>query len=252
MAFDGIRPASPGCSAGLGSAIRGRRCSPRCRCTSTCSTCCGPTAATCAPGRCWSARPCCATCCRSVTAALHRASGQRRRGVLHRSVPPGLGGAHRQARRRALPARPQPGLAEVQVPERPGVRHRRLHRPEEIPGRVRRAAARLLRQRRQAALRGQGRHRLRPAYADQPARGLAALSGRTRPSSPSAACPDPRCIGSSPSSSPRSGSASGPRTGSCGTPDSRACAGTRTPPSRARTAMRGTPAGESTGVAPMS
>ena len=52
-----IRPASPGCSAGSGSAIRGRRCSPRCRCTSTCSTCCGPTAATCAPGRCWSARP---------------------------------------------------------------------------------------------------------------------------------------------------------------------------------------------------
>ena len=38
-------------------------------------------------------------------------------------------------------------------------------------------------------------------------------SGRTRPSSPSAACPDPTCTGSSPSLSPRSASASGPRTG---------------------------------------
>ena len=175
--------------------------------------------------------PCCATCCRSVTRCASPSTGTATARRTTRSVPPGLGGAHRQARRRALPGRPHPGLAEVQVPERPGVRHRRLHRPAGIPHRVRRAAARLLRPRRQAALRRQGRHRLRPAHADQPARGPGrpraagpALRARPRPA------PIRRCTGSSPSLSPRSASASGPRTGNCATPGSRACAGTRTPP----------------------
>ena len=45
----------------------------------------------------------------------------------------GWEGGHRQARRRALPRRPDPGLAEVQVRERPGIRHRRLHRPAREP-----------------------------------------------------------------------------------------------------------------------
>ncbi len=44
-------------------------------------------------------------------------------------------------------SRARPGLAEVQVPQRPGVRHRRLHRPAALTDRVRRAAARLLRPR---------------------------------------------------------------------------------------------------------
>ena len=44
-----------------------------------------------------------------------RAPGHRRRGLLPRGVPPGLGRADRQARRLAVPGRPDQGLAEVQV-----------------------------------------------------------------------------------------------------------------------------------------
>ena len=51
---------------------------------------------------------------------------------------------------------------------------------------------------------------------------LAAASGRSRPSSPSAACPDPGCTGCNPGSSPRSPSPNGRRTGNCAIPDSRA------------------------------
>ena len=64
---------------------------------------------------------------------------------------------------------PDPGLAEVQVRSRPGIRHRRLHRPARDPHRVRRPAAGLLRPRSPARLRRQGRHRLQPANAGQPA-----------------------------------------------------------------------------------
>jgi len=162
----------------------------------------GLAAATCAPGRCSSASNCCMTCCRSATrCAFTEHQGHRRRGVLPRGLPAGLGGDHRQARRLAVPARAQPGLAEVQVPERPGVRHRRLHRPEGVPRRVRRAPARLLRHRPKAALRRQSRHRLRPAHPDQPARGRwPRTSGQTRLSSRSAACPGPGCTGCSPGS----------------------------------------------------
>ena len=156
-----------------------------------------------APAAAASARPCCATCCRSVTRCASPSTGTATARRITRGVPPGLGRAHRQARRRALPARPHPGLAEVQVPERPGVRHRRLHRPAEIPHRVRRAAARLLRRRRQAALRRQGRHRLRPAHPDQPARGPGrpraagpALRARPRPA------PIPRALGRAPACRP--------------------------------------------------
>ena len=93
------------------------------------------------------------------------------------------------------------------------------------------SAARLLRQRRQPEVRRQGRHRLRPAHPDQPARGPVRRSrDRSRPSNPSAACPGPGCTGWNPGSSPRWASPNGRRTGSCAIPDSRACGGTRTPP----------------------
>ena len=51
-------------------------------------------------------------------------------------------------------------LAQGQVQQAPGDGHRRLHRSGGLAQRLRRAAARRLRSRRQAALRGQGRHRL--------------------------------------------------------------------------------------------
>ena len=79
-------------------------------------------------------------------AALHRAPGRRRGRVLLRGLPPGLGGAHRQAGRRPLPGRPDQGLAEVQVREQPGAGHRRVHRPAGHPHRPRRPAARVLQQ----------------------------------------------------------------------------------------------------------
>jgi len=47
------------------------------------------------------------------------------------------------------------------------------------------------------------------------------------------------CTGSSPGSSPRSGSASGPPTGNCATPASRACAGTRTRPTSCASSPEG-------------
>ena len=87
---------------------------------------------------------------------LTHAPQPRRRGALPRGLPQGLGGADRQARRRALHARPLARLAQVQVLGRAGARHRRLHGAARQPHRPRRAAARLLR-RRPPALRGQGR-----------------------------------------------------------------------------------------------
>ena len=75
----------------------------------------------------------------------------------------GLGRAHRQAGQCPVRGRPDQGLAEVQVREQPGVRDRRVHRPAGQPDRVRRAAARRLRQRRAAGLRGQGGDRVQRA-----------------------------------------------------------------------------------------
>src|SRR5580658_9420425 len=103
------------------------------------------------------------------------------------------------AKRADSPGRAQSGLAEVQVPERPGVRHWRLHRPAALPRRVRRAAARLLRRRRRAGLRRQGRHRLHQPGPDQPARhagrrraAFPGLRARPRPA------PVPRALGRAP------------------------------------------------------
>ena len=105
-------------------------------------------------------------------AALHRAPQRARRGVLRGGVPQGLGGADRQARRQPVRRRALAGLAQVQVRARPGAGDRRLHRAQGEPERVRRATHGLLRGRR-PALRGQGRHGLRPPAA-------AALGGRLR------------------------------------------------------------------------
>src|SRR5919197_38072 len=71
-----------------------------------------------------------------------------------------LGGLDREASRRALRAPPVDELAEVQVRERAGVRDRRLHGPQGLTLRVRRAPARLLRGRR-ARVRGEGGDRVR-------------------------------------------------------------------------------------------
>ena len=49
VAFDGDQTSFSRLQRRLGVRDPGRRCSPRCRCTSTCSTCCGPTAATSRP-----------------------------------------------------------------------------------------------------------------------------------------------------------------------------------------------------------
>ena len=62
-------------------------------------------------------------------AVLHRAPDPGRRGLLRAGVPGRLGGADRQAGGRPVPVRADPRLAEVQVREQPGVRHRRVHRP---------------------------------------------------------------------------------------------------------------------------
>ena len=63
-----------------------------------------------------------------------------------------------------VPRRPLARLAQAQVRARAGGRRRRLHRAARLPRRDRRAADRLLRVR-SAALRRQGRHRLRHRHA---------------------------------------------------------------------------------------
>ena len=71
--------------------------------TSTSSTCSGSTAATCARCRCARASGCCARAfgfADHVRLTPHR--NARRRGVLRRGLPAGLGGADRQARRQHL------------------------------------------------------------------------------------------------------------------------------------------------------
>ena len=97
--------------------------------------------------------------------AADAAPQRRRRGVLRRGVPARLGGPDRQARRQHLLVAALGRLAEVQVRARAGARRRRLHRAARLAHALRRAAARRLRRRRRAALRGQGRHRVRPRRA---------------------------------------------------------------------------------------
>ena len=187
----------------------------RSRSSSTCSTCCTSTARTCRAARCASAR-------RLLRDALAfddplrftPPPQPRRRGVLPRGVPQGLGGGDRQARRRAVHARPLARLAEVQVLGRAGVRDRRLHRAEGQPHRLRRAAGRLLRRRR-APLRGQGRHRLRRARRCATSRSGSPRSQQRRLAVRRRAAASARATGSSRSSSPRSASPSGRATAGC-------------------------------------
>ena len=93
----------------------------------------------------------------------HRSHG------LRGDVPRGLRARSRghpgQAGGRALRERAQRRLAQDQVRPGAGVRHRRLHRAAGRADTSRRPAGGLLR-RRQAAVRGQGRHRIRPAHAE--------------------------------------------------------------------------------------
>ena len=130
--------------------------------SSTASSTRGSTSPAC---RCSTARRCCATWCGSTTRSASRRTAPPASAAMYREAcAQGRGGDHRQARGRALRQRPLHRLAQDQMRAAAGVRHRRLHRP---PGRARaprRAAGGLLR-RRQAALRGEGRHRLRPLHA---------------------------------------------------------------------------------------
>ena len=94
------------------------------------------------------------------------------RGLPRRGLPPGLGGRHRQARRRPLPARPLHRLAQVQVRPGTGAGDRRLHRAEGLAPRLRRAPRRSPR-RGPARVRGEGRDGLRRRHPPAP-RGPAA------------------------------------------------------------------------------
>ena len=118
-------------------------------------------------------------------------------------------------------------LAQAQVPRRAGAGDRRLHRAAGLAHGLRRAAGRLLRGRR-AALRRQGRHRLRPRHAAHLGSRMRELE---RDDPPFAHVhPIPRGTHwSSPSWSRRSRSASGPATAACATPATSGCATTRRP-----------------------
>ena len=135
-------------------------------------------------------------------------------------------GVDRQTGRRPLCRQALIELAEVQVQPRPGVRHRRLHRPE--GSRVGLGALLLgyydgdaLR------LRRQGRHGLRHRDAAQPAR--AVVRHRARSPDPSTEPRARRALGAARPPLRRWRSASGPATASCATRAISACAPTRTP-----------------------
>ena len=95
---------------------------------------------------------------------LHPAPKRGRRGLLRGGLPEGVGGGDRQAGGQPLLERALVRLAQVQVLEPAGVRHRGIHRAEGQPARLRRAPDRL-QPRRRAEVRRQGRHRLRRADA---------------------------------------------------------------------------------------
>ena len=119
---------------------------------------------------------------------LHPPPQPRRRGALSPGLRGGLGGADRQARGRALHARPLARLAEVQVRGRAGAGDRRLHGAARQPPGAGRAAAGPLR-RRAPALRGQGGHRVHPGDAARPRRSTRGrCAGRSRPSPTRRAC----------------------------------------------------------------
>ena len=146
---------------------------------------------------------------------LRDAPHARRRGVFRPRLWPRLGGPGREARGRSLPVRPVAGLAEIQVPEQSGVRHRRLHRSQGLKNRIRRPSARLLRPRRQARICGgrSARFSTRPPWPNSPGPCRAWFANGLR--STAALCRGRACIGSSRASSLRWRSASGPERGNC-------------------------------------
>ena len=151
---------------------------------------------------------------------------------LQRGLPARLGGVGRQTGRRALPARPPlRRLAQAQVRARAGARGRRVDRSAPFPHRVRRSARRLPRTwewGRRPALRGQGRHRLRPRHARSPQRPLP--RPRCRPLAVRRdRAGEGRALAAARSSWRRSDSASGPATASCATPATSGSATTRHP-----------------------
>ncbi len=166
-----------------------------------------------------------------------RAPRRRRR----RDLPQGLRAPrrrhHLQARRRQVLRRPLLRLAQIQVPPRAGVRHRRLHPARRRPhrhARHRRAPARLLRQGRKADLRRPHRHRLQPEDPQAPPRqARSPQAARHRPSTSLRPTPAKAPSGSSPNSSPRSASPPGPPTTWSARPPSSACAKTSPPPKSA-------------------
>ena len=142
-----------------------------------------------------------------------------------RGLPPGLGGPDRQARRRAVHARPLARLAEVQVLRRAGARDRRLHR---AAGSRTDLGALLL------GYYDGGRLR----YAGKVGTGFTQATLRDLAARLAAAAPRPlalrrrvreprRDLGRAASSSRRSASASGRATAACATRATSACATTR-------------------------
>ena len=110
---------------------------------------------------------------RRLLQAAARRQGQRARALQRRlrrptpasilavGLPHGARRRHRQARRCALRVAAHRDLAEAEVQAAPGVRRRRLHRPQPAATAAgRQPAARRARRRRQAGLRRQRRHRL--------------------------------------------------------------------------------------------
>ena len=86
--------------------------------------------------------------------------------ILRCSLQARARGHRRQARRRPLSRGTHPKLAQDQMPQAGGVRHRGLHRPRRLAHGFRRIARRDARRGELAApLRRQGRHRLRRAHA---------------------------------------------------------------------------------------
>ncbi len=147
--------------------------------STTCSTCCGSRGPTSARCRCGLASGCCATAL-STGGALRLSTHRNREGEAMFAHACRQGWEGVIAKRADSPYRETRSRdwLKFKCEAGPGAGHRRLHRPARQPHGARRAAARLLRRRRAAALRGQGRHRLRSRDARRPRRPVARPAAR--------------------------------------------------------------------------